>query len=65
MKTKNKDQDKWYSKIRAPYERTFSQASKRVRYLGIRKNQFAEFMFAFCFNLKRLVIISAPEEQAA
>jgi len=63
MKTKNKDQDRWYSGIRAPYERTFSKANKRVRYIGIMKNQFAEFMFAMCFNLRRLVSISPPLNQ--
>ena len=60
MKNKNKDQDRFYSKIRSPYERVFSKQNKRVRYLGIAKNQFAEFMNAFCFNLKRLINISPP-----
>lgn len=32
MKTKNKDRDKWYSSLRSPYERTFSQREKRVQY---------------------------------
>ena len=41
MKNKNKDQDKWYTKIRSPYERIFSKANHRVRYIGIAKNQFA------------------------
>ena len=63
MKTKNKDLDKWYSKMRSPYERVFSKSNKRVRYLGIRKNQFAEFMNAFCFNLRRLVAISTTTNQ--
>lgn len=65
MKTKNKDLDRWYSKIRAPYERVFSQANNRARYLGIMKNQFAEFMYAMCFNLRRLVSISPPLSQPA
>lgn len=58
MKDKNRDQDRWYSKIRAPYERVFSKQNKRVRYLGVSKNQFAEFMNAFCFNIHRLVAIN-------
>ena len=29
MKDKNKDKDRWYSTIRAPYERVFSQRNKR------------------------------------
>jgi IS5 family transposase len=60
MKEKNRDQDRWYSKIRAPYERVFSKQSKKVRYCGIVKNQFAVFMEAICFNLKRLVVLSPP-----
>ena len=54
---KNHDQDRWYSKIRAPYERVFSQRNPRVRYRGIEKNQFAAFMQAIGFNLKRLRIV--------
>lgn len=58
MKDKNRDLDKWISKIRAPYERVFSQANHRARYNGIVKNQFAEFMYAIGFNLKRPVVLS-------
>lgn len=64
MKDKNADKDRWYTKMRAPYERVFSQASKRVRYRGIAKNQFAEFMYAICFNLKRLVVLGPPLKPA-
>lgn len=60
MKDKNRDQDRWYSAIRAPYERVFSQDNKRARYKGVAKNQFAAFMQAICFNLKRLLVISPP-----
>lgn len=60
MKNKNADQDRWYTKMRAPYERVFSHKSKRARYQGIEKNQFASFMQAICFNLKRLMVINAP-----
>jgi transposase, IS5 family len=59
MKCKNKDKDQWISKMRSPYEGTFSRMNKRTRYSGIRKNQFAEIMHAFSFNLKRLVVINA------
>ena len=61
MKNKNKDQDRWYSKLRSPYERIFSKANHRVRYLGVAKNQFAEFMNAICFNLKRLIVLAPPD----
>lgn len=60
MKNKNKDQDRWYSKIRAPYERVFSQRNQRVRYCGVAKNQFAAFMLALCHNLKRLIVLDLP-----
>ncbi|QVL54777.1 MAG: hypothetical protein KFB95_05520 [Simkaniaceae bacterium] len=60
MKKKNKDQDRWYSSVRAPYERVFSQREKRVRYQGIAKNQFAAFMQAICYNLKRLTVLDPP-----
>jgi len=58
MKDKNCDLDKYYTKLRAPYERVFAQANKRVRYIGIAKNQFAEFMNAICFNLRRLTVLA-------
>lgn len=58
MHSKNKDLDRWISAIRSPYERVFAQQNRRVRYVGIAKNQFAEFMNAICFNMKRLLVIS-------
>ena len=57
MKDKNKDIDKWYSKLRAPYERVFSKTNHRVRYKGIAKNQFSAFMEAIAHNLKRMVVL--------
>tara|TARA_B100001123_G_scaffold323368_1_gene363035 strand:- start:73 stop:1044 length:972 start_codon:yes stop_codon:yes gene_type:complete len=60
---KNKDLDRWYSGLRSPYERVFSQRNKRVRYRGVAKNQFAAFMETLCFNLKRLVILDTPTLQ--
>lgn len=64
MKGKNFDLDKYYTQLRSPYERVFSQDNKRVRYIGIAKNQFSAFMNAICFNLKRLVALSPPEQFA-
>jgi len=57
MKNKNKDLDRFYSKLRSPYERVFSKSNHRVRYKGIAKNQFTAFMEAIVFNLKRLVVL--------
>ena len=59
MKDKNKDKDRWISGIRAAYERVFSKDNKRARYLGVAKNQFAAFMQAITFNMKRLIAIDA------
>ena len=58
MKNKNRDLDKWRTKIRSPFESVVSKRNKRVRYLGIAKNQFSEFMNASSFNLKRLAVIA-------
>lgn len=59
MKSKNRDRDRWYTHLRAPYERVFSHRPKRVRYRGVAKNQFAAFLQAMVFNLKRLVVLDA------
>lgn len=64
MKDKDRDLDRWLSGIRAPYERVFSKQNKRVRYVGVAKNQFAEFMNAIAFNMKRLLVIDPPNAVA-
>ena len=64
MKDKNRDLDRWLTKIRAPYERVFAQDNKRARYVGIVKNQFAQLMNAIAFNFKRLSVL-IPENLAA
>ncbi len=61
MKDKNKDLDRWITGIRSPYERVFSQQNRRVRYRGIAKNQFAEFMNGICFNIKRILTLDPPK----
>ena len=57
MRDKNRDLDRWITKIRSPYERVFSKQNRRVHYVGIAQNQFAEFMQAICVNLRRLTVI--------
>ena len=64
MKTKNRDRDRWYSPLRAPYERVFSQRPKRVRYRGVAKNQFAAFLQAMAFTLKRLLVLDPAPMRA-
>ena len=58
MKDKNKNLDKWYCKLRSPYERVFSKTNHRVRYQGIAKNQFAVFMESIAHNFKRMVVLN-------
>jgi IS5 family transposase len=58
MKGKNKDLDKWRSKMRAPFECVFSKFEKRARYRGLAKVQFQLFMDAIVWNVKRLVLMT-------
>jgi IS5 family transposase len=58
MKDKNADLDRWLTKLRCPYEGTFSKQNKRVRYKGLVKNQGAEFLYAIAFNFHRLLVLS-------
>ena len=64
MKDKNVDLDKFITKLRCPYEGTFSKQNKRVRYKGVVKNQGAEFMYAIAFNFRRLLAINAAPNPA-
>lgn len=57
MKDKNADLDRWITKLRCLYERTFSKQNKRVRYKGVVKNQGAEFMYAIAYNFRRLLVL--------
>lgn len=58
---KDRDKDRWLSKMRAPYERVFSKRSKRVRYRGQAKAQFQVACNAIGHNLKRLVVIGVEK----
>ena len=51
--TKNKELDKWRSKIRMPFESTFSKQNKRTRYSGLKKITFQCFAEAMAHNLKK------------
>ena len=57
MTGKDKDQDRWRSRMRSPYERVFSKRPKRVRYRGVAKVQFQVGMQALAHNLKRLITL--------
>lgn len=60
MKDKNKDLDKWLTKVRMPFEGAFSSMSKKTRYRGIAKVQMQAFLEAIVFNVKRLALIGSP-----
>lgn len=60
MKGKDRDKDRWLTKVRMPYEGTFSKDNKKARYIGLAKNQFQIYMQALVFNFKRLIKISSP-----
>lgn len=61
MKDKNRELDRWISGVRAPFEGVFSKQRRRVRYKGVAKNQFSEFFYAMCFNLRRMLVIQERE----
>ena len=58
MKDKNVDLDRWITRLRCPYEGTFSKQNNRVRYKGVVKNQGAEFMHAIAHNFRRLLVLN-------
>ena len=60
MKDKNHDKDKWLTKLRSPFENTFSKMFSRTRYMGLVKTQMQAFLEALVFNVKRLIVIHAP-----
>jgi IS5 family transposase len=63
-KTKNHQLDSWRSKIRMPFEGTFSKFSHRARYRGKVKVLFQVFAESICHNLKKAVTI-LPHAQTA
>lgn len=56
-KDKNKDLDRWISKMRMPFEATFSKTRKRAKYKGKVKVLFQGFFESICHNLKKAVKI--------
>lgn len=57
MQGKNKYKDNWLTKVRIPFENTFSKLSKKTRYRGLMKTQMQAFLEAIVFNTKRLVVL--------
>jgi IS5 family transposase len=59
-KDKNRDLDRWITKVRMPYENVFAKQRVRARYRGLVKVQFQVMAEALVYNLKRLVKIEGP-----
>lgn len=60
-KNKNRDLDRWRSKVRMPFEGIFSKLRKRTRYRGRLKALFENFGLALCHNLKKAIkVLPAP-----
>lgn len=58
MKGKNKDKDRWLTKVRAPFENLFSKDGIRARYRGQAKIQLQGFLESIVHNVKRLITIN-------
>jgi IS5 family transposase len=56
-KEKNFDLDRWRSKVRMPFESTFSKQRKRTKYIGQQKVTFQCYAEAIVYNLKKAVKI--------
>jgi len=56
-KQKNRDLDAWRSKVRMPFESTFSKQHKRAKYRGQAKVLFQCLAEAMVYNLKKAVKI--------
>lgn len=63
-KNKNWSLDCWLSKIRMPFESTFSKQRKRAKYRGLKKVLFQNFIEAISYNLKKAIKI-LPESIGA
>lgn len=62
---KNRDLDRWRSRIRMPFEGTFSKMHKRARYRGHAKVAMQCFFEAIVYNLKKSVrLLFAPHALA-
>jgi len=56
-KTKNRDKDKYLSRLRMPFEGIFSKMNKRAKYRGLAKVHFQVIAESIVHNLKRLITV--------
>ena len=61
MVGKDRDKDRWLSKMRAPYERVYSKRPNQVSYRGQAKVQFQVACQSICHNLKRLITLGVEK----
>lgn len=54
---KNRMLDKWRSRVRMPFESTFSRLRKRAKFRGRKKVLFQCFAESICYNLKKAIVI--------
>lgn len=64
-KNKNRELDSWRSKIRMPFEGTFSKLRKRAKFRGQAKVAMQCFMEALAHNLKKSIAVSLPIQNGA
>lgn len=57
-KNRDPDRDRWLSKIRSPFEGTFSHADKVTHYNGLKKVTFHQVLDSLVHNFKRLTKIN-------
>lgn len=56
-KQKNRDLDRWRSRVRMPFEGVFSKVEKRARYRGTAKVVMQNFFEAIVHNLKKAITV--------
>ncbi|MEM4235125.1 MAG: transposase, partial [Candidatus Methanomethylicaceae archaeon] len=55
MRAKDKEVDRWKTRLHMPYESIVTQLPKVTRWVGLQKNRFICIAYAFAYNIKRLV----------
>ena len=59
MRGKDRNKDRWLTKMRAPFENVFSKMRHKTRYRGLVKVRMQVFLEAIVFNVRRLITIGS------
>lgn len=59
-KNKNRDLDRWRSRVRMPFEGCFSKLRKRAKFRGKTKMLTQAYLEAMCHNLKKAINVLEP-----